>query len=75
MKTLKGVNLGGWLVLERWMTPGLFKGTEARDEYDFMKTPGAQEKLKKHHKEFIKEEDFQWMQGNGVNAVRIPIGY
>jgi hypothetical protein len=25
--TLRGVNLGGWLVLERWMTPTLFKDT------------------------------------------------
>ena len=29
---LRGVNLGGWLVLEQWMTPALFEGTQARDE-------------------------------------------
>ena len=28
----KGVNLGNWLVLEKWMSPGLFAGTEAEDE-------------------------------------------
>lgn len=72
---LYGVNLGGWLVLERWMTPALFEGTEAQDEYSFMQTPGAREKLRQHQREFIREEDFKWMQQNGVNAVRIPVGY
>ena len=23
---VKGINVGGWLVAERWMTPALFKG-------------------------------------------------
>ena len=23
---LRGVNLGGWLVLEKWITPSLFEG-------------------------------------------------
>lgn len=72
---LYGVNLGGWLVLERWMTPGLFKGTDAIDEYTFMQTSGAREKLRQHQRNFIREEDFKWMQRNGINAVRIPVGY
>ena len=29
---IKGVNLGNWLVLEKWMSPSLFAGTEAEDE-------------------------------------------
>ncbi|MCY0903238.1 MAG: glucan 1,3-beta-glucosidase, partial [Firmicutes bacterium] len=32
---IRGVNLGGWLVLERWMTPSLFAGLDAKDETDF----------------------------------------
>ena len=32
---LRGVNLGGWLVLEKWMTPSLFDGTAAADETYF----------------------------------------
>lgn len=31
---IKGVNLGNWLVLEKWMNPALFYGTDAQDEYD-----------------------------------------
>ena len=30
---IKGVNFGNWLVLEKWMSPGLFAGTTAEDEY------------------------------------------
>ena len=29
---LRGVNLGGWLLLEKWMKPSLFDGLAASDE-------------------------------------------
>jgi glucan 1,3-beta-glucosidase len=72
---LRGVNLGGWLLLEKWLTPTLFKGTGVEDEYAFMKTPGAKEKIDRHRREFITEEDFKWLAKNRINAVRIPVGY
>jgi glucan 1,3-beta-glucosidase len=72
---LRGVNLGGWLVLERWMTPSLFDGTDAADEFTFMQTPGAAEKLERHRTTFITEKDFKWIFSHGLNAVRIPVGY
>ncbi len=72
---LHGVNLGGWLLLEKWMTPTLFKDSGAIDEYTFMRTPGAALKIKQHRDTFITEEDFAWLQAHGMNAVRIPIGY
>lgn len=74
-KPLIGVNLGGWLLLERWMTPRLFAGTTAKDEYTFMQTPGAQAKLRQHQREFIVEEDWRWLHDNGIDIVRLPIGY
>lgn len=72
---LRGVNLGGWLILERWMTPGLFSGMTARDEFSFMQEPDAAEKIERHRRTFITESDFAWLAKNGVNAVRIPVGY
>ena len=30
-KKVRGVNLGGWLVLEKWMTPSIFEGLNAVD--------------------------------------------
>ena len=75
MSALRGVNLGGWLIVEKWMTPSLFADTDAVDEYTFMQTPGARVKLRSHQKNFIREDDFKWMANNGVQAIRIPVGY
>ena len=72
---LRGVNLGGWLLLERWITPSLFEGTDAPDEWTFMQTPGARERLDAHRASFITTADFSWLRSVGVNAVRIPVGY
>lgn len=76
-KKLRGVNLGGWLVLEKWMTPSLFEGMKATDETTWSVELGghAQERLKKHWDSFIVEEDFQWLTERGINAVRIPVGF
>ena len=30
---IKGVNLGNWLVLEKWMSPSVFSNTDAENEY------------------------------------------
>lgn len=72
---LHGVNIGGWLVLEKWMTPKLFDGTYAEDEYSFSYQEHALEKLEKHWQTFITKEDFKWIKDYGLNAVRIPVGY
>lgn len=72
-----GVNLGGWLVLEPWMTPSLFTGLQARDEYGFCQELGSEARdiLRIHRQNFITETDFQWLANHGINAVRIPIGH
>lgn len=72
---LCGVNLGGWLVVEKWLIESLFEGTDAWDEYALMRTEGAREKIKRHRQTYITEDDFAWLAQHGVNAVRIPVGY
>lgn len=74
---IHGVNLGGWLVLERWMIPKLFEGTAANCEYTLCEELGdsAEVVLRKHWNSFITEEDFKWLKDVGVNVVRIPVGY
>lgn len=32
MEKIRGTNIGNWLVLEKWMPPGIFEGTETEDE-------------------------------------------
>lgn len=74
---LRGVNLGGWLVLEKWMTPGLFAGLAAQDETAWCLEMGdaAGPVLQKHRSGFITREDFAWLADIGINAVRIPVGH
>lgn len=74
---LRGVNLGGWLVLEKWMTPSLFEGLAATDETTWCAELGGQApaRLRAHWDSFITREDFAWLAGVGVNAVRIPVGH
>jgi glucan 1,3-beta-glucosidase len=74
---IRGVNLGGWLVLEKWMTPELFEGTDAIDEYHLLDALGDQkETIIKHHREtFITLDDFKWIKAHGINTVRLPLGH
>lgn len=76
-KPLVGVNLGGWLLLEKWMTPSLFAGTAAEDESTLMQQEHIDitERLQHHRDTFITREDFTWLQLHGVRAVRLPVGY
>lgn len=76
-KKIRGVNLGGWLVLEKWITPSLFTGLAAQDETSFCVELGSQaaSRLTSHWDSFITREDFAWLAKAGINAVRIPVGH
>ncbi len=75
-ETIRGVNLGGWLVLEKWMTPEIFRGL-ATDEYSLCERAdeSVRAKLTTHRDTFITKDDFIWLADHGVSAVRLPIGY
>jgi glucan 1,3-beta-glucosidase len=74
---LRGVNLGGWLVLERWMTPSLFAGLTATDETTWCAELGhdASARLRSHWRRFVTRADFAWLADAGIDAVRIPLGH
>lgn len=74
-RPLKGVNLGGWLITEKWMTPGVFSGTDAVDEYTLSQTEKGRAAIKAHRDTFIQESDFEWLQKNGIQILRVPVGY
>ena len=75
---IKGVNLGNWLVLEKWMSPALFEGTTAEDEY-YLPTQLSPEvyeaRIKIHRSEYITERDFVTIKRMGMESVRIPVPY
>ena len=75
---LHGVNLGGWLALEKWMSPALFEGTSAMDETYLCQELGAErarERLKTFRDTFITARDFADIAAKGFNAVRIPVPF
>ncbi|ESZ99005.1 glucan 1,3-beta-glucosidase precursor [Sclerotinia borealis F-4128] len=74
---VRGVNLGGWFVLEPWITPSLFYGSWV-DEYTLTQTLGksaSQNLLNAHWATWITQHDFNEIASVGLNHVRIPIGY
>ena len=75
---VKGVNLGNWLVLEKWMSPALFAGTTAEDEYYLPRQLSKEvyeARIKIHRSEYITERDFVTIKSMGMEAVRIPVPY
>jgi len=81
-KNVRGVNLGGWFVLEPWITPSIFSqwgdSRQVVDEWTYCATLGkaeAKKRLEKHWSTWITEADIQAIAGAGMNHVRVPIGY
>lgn len=73
---IKGVNLGNWLVLEKWMSSELFQGVDAEDEEDFYQMQSQEDaklRIRMHRDYFIQERDFQHIKSMGLNLVRIPV--
>ncbi len=78
MEKVRGVNLGNWLVLEKWMNPALFEGTDAQDEYSLprrLPREAYEARIGTHRSEYITERDFIAIRAMGLNAVRIPVPY
>lgn len=73
---IKGVNLGNWLVLEKWMSPALFDGTTADDEYYLpvygqINVYGVTTKSERHKRSY-------WTRtadGNGIGGRKAPVPY
>ncbi len=72
---LKGINLGGWLVIERWMTPSLFRDSSALNEYQLVQTTNGRRRIEQHHATFITEDDIRWCADAGIELLRVPVGY
>ena len=84
-KAMVGTNIGGWMVLEPWITPSLFYRFLGKthsegvgmDCWTFCEALGpekANEVMRAHWDEWLKEEHFSQLAERGVELVRIPIG-
>ncbi|KKA29519.1 hypothetical protein TD95_001571 [Thielaviopsis punctulata] len=79
-RPVRGVNLGGWLSLEPFITPSLFDYPASAgivDEYTLSKYLGANASsvLEAHYASFITEADFAAIAAAGLDHVRIPYSY
>ncbi|WFD20538.1 RNA helicase [Malassezia caprae] len=75
-----GVNLGGWLMLERWMYEDWMVqvgGPNAWDELRMSQRLGDRmvDVLNAHMDSWITESDLDRIQSLGMNMLRVPIGY
>lgn len=74
----RGVNLGNWLVLEKWMAPELFAGTDAEDEvhlWEQLDATQSRERFKVHRDSYVTDRDFAFIAGRGLDFVRLPVPY
>lgn len=76
----RGVNLGGWLSLEPFITPSLFDYSSTLgiiDEYTLCSYLGSscESKLEAHYASFVTESTFQEIADAGLDHVRIPYSY
>lgn len=76
----RGVNLGGWLSLEPWITPSLFDYPLSMgivDEWTLVTHLGssAASTLEKHYSSFVTEDTFKAIAAAGLDHVRIPFSY
>ncbi|OCK80173.1 glycoside hydrolase family 5 protein [Lepidopterella palustris CBS 459.81] len=57
------------------MTPDVFNGTDAVDQWTFDQNPSALQRLRNHWESFFTEDDVIKLASYGINALRIPIGF
>ncbi|CEO60472.1 hypothetical protein PMG11_05098 [Penicillium brasilianum] len=76
---IRGVNLGGWLSIEPFITPSLFSGYSSSviDEWTLTEKLGssAATTIEKHYAEFLSESDFAEIKEAGLDHVRIQYSY
>ncbi|TIA72090.1 hypothetical protein E3P92_02053 [Wallemia ichthyophaga] len=76
---LRGVNIGGWLLMEPFITPTVFDDTlddQIVDEWTFgerQDTEVATQAVNDHLENFITEDDFAQIKAAGLSHVRIPV--
>jgi glucan 1,3-beta-glucosidase len=79
---IRGVNVGGWLNIEPFITPSFFEKYGASDgivdEYTLITKLGAAKAkttLEQHYSTFITKQTFIDIRAAGFDHVRIPFGY
>lgn len=79
---IHGVNVGGWLNIEPFITPSFFEGFGSKDgivdEWTLLTKLGptkARSTMEKHYSTFISKKTFSDIRAAGMDHVRFPFGY
>lgn len=79
---IRGVNVGGWLNLEPFISPSFFENWGSRDgvvdEWTLLTKLGpakAKSSLEEHYSAFITKQTFIDIRAAGMDHVRFPFGY
>jgi glucan 1,3-beta-glucosidase len=78
---VRGMNIGGWLSLEPFITPSFFKRYNSKegviDEWTLTTKLGANAKstLEQHYSSFVNAQTFSDIRAAGFDHVRIPFSY
>lgn len=79
---IRGINLGGWLSIEPFITPSLFSPYSTSDgvvdEWTLSQTLGTtnvRSTLEQHYSAWVQESTFAEIQAAGFDHVRIPFSY
>lgn len=80
---IRGVNIGGWLVLEPWITPSIFYNSFGLvdkfpiDMYsfcDYYEPEISNQIYRTHIDNWISESEIKLLVESGINLLRVPIG-
>merc|ERR1711973_351805 len=69
---IRGVNLGGWLLLEPWITPVFFEAVNVGELQDKVVDEWTYAELLDP---FVTKSHFEELVQAGISHVRIPVGY
>jgi glucan 1,3-beta-glucosidase len=79
---IRGVNVGGWLNIEPFITPSFFENYGSKDgivdEWTLLTKLGpakAKDTMEKHYSAFITKKTFSDIRDAGMDHVRFPFGY
>ncbi|OAK96905.1 glycoside hydrolase [Phaeosphaeriaceae sp. SRC1lsM3a] len=79
---IRGVNVGGWLNIEPFITPSFFENYGSKegivDEWTLLTKLGpakAKDTMEKHYSAFITKKTFSDIRAAGMDHVRFPFGY
>ncbi|WWC86985.1 uncharacterized protein L201_001866 [Kwoniella dendrophila CBS 6074] len=78
---MRGVNIGGWLVLEPWITPSMFQGKPewVVDEWTYGVYMGYQNdtmgEIRQHWNTWFTYAELKDIAAVGLNTIRVQIGF